>query len=196
MISILKTAGSTAARSGRDSQARLGIWKLIVRHVEAADAASRAFVFVVGTVLTDCAAPPIPTTTLPGLEGTRWQLAVVTSMDDSQPPLRPADPPRYTIEFATDGRLLVQLDCNRGHATWKAEPAPDASAKRRSGSLQFGPLATTRMACPPGSLEPRLAAMLSYVRSFVIEDGQLHLWLMADGGILSWNPVASDRPVR
>jgi hypothetical protein len=45
------------------------------------------------------------------------------------------------------------------------------------------------MACPAGSLEPRLSALFPYVRSFVIENGTLHLSLMADGGIVSWDPV-------
>jgi heat shock protein HslJ len=145
-------------------------------------------VVVAGCVAT--AAQPAPS----GLEGTRWQLAVMTSMDDAQPPLRPADPARYTIEFAADGALLVRLDCNSGRASWQATPAPGSGPERRSGSLTFGPLATTRAACAPGSLEPQLAKQLPYVRSFVIEKRQLHLALMADGGILSWNPAGSGPP--
>lgn len=110
-------------------------------------------------------------------------------MDDAQPPLRPNEPTRYALEFAVDGRLLLRLDCNSGRTAWQAVPAPDSDLARRSGSLSFGPIASTRMACPPGSLEPRLTAMLPFVRSFVIERGQLHLALQADGGILSWNPA-------
>lgn len=117
-------------------------------------------------------------------------------MDDAQPPLRPTDPTRYALDFAVDGRLLLRLDCNSGRTTWQAEAAPDAGAIRRSGSLRFGPIATTRMACPSGSLEPRLTALLPYVRSFVIDRGQLHLALMADGGILSWNPALSSSAPR
>lgn len=138
--------------------------------------------------LAGCAAAPSGQA-VSGLEGTRWELAVFTSMDDAQPPLRPADPARYTLEFAAEGRVLLRLDCNSGHSSWQATPAPGSVAQRRSGSLGFGPIASTRAACPPGSLEPRLAAMLPFVRSFVIEQGQLHLALLADGGILSWNPI-------
>lgn len=112
-------------------------------------------------------------------------------MDDSQAPLRPTDPARYTLDFAADGRLLLRLDCNIGRTTWRAAPAPGSGPERRSGSLGFGPIATTRVACPPGSIEPRLVAMLPYVRSFVIERGQLHLALQADGGILSWKPAST-----
>lgn len=143
--------------------------------------------------LASCAAPPA---SLPGLEGTRWELAVVTSMDDAQPPLKPAAAARYTIEFAAEGRLQLQLDCNLGRGTWQASPAPDATPARRSGSLVLGPIASTRAACPPGSLEPRLLALLPFVRSYVIERGQLHLALQADGGILSWNPAAAPAAAR
>lgn len=149
-------------------------------------------------ILAGCATPPPAPAAhrSTGLEGTRWEFAVFSSMDDAQPPLRPADPTRYALDFAVDGRLMLRLDCNSGRTTWQAVPAPDSGLARRSGSLSFGPIATTRMACPPGSLEPRLTAVLPYVRSFVIEHGQLHLALQADGGILSWNhapPTATPR---
>ena len=136
-----------------------------------------------------CAAQPAVPAAATGLKGTRWQLAVITSMDDAQPPLRSAVPGRYTIEFGVDGSLRVQLDCNRGRAAWSAEAAPGATAARRSGSVVFGPLAMTRAQCPAGSLEPRLSALFPYVRSFVIENGALHLSLMADGGIITWDPI-------
>jgi heat shock protein HslJ len=196
VFSLFKSAGNSSSARIRHALTRRGRSTLSARPFPLTQAALRASVLMVGTLLAGCAAAPLPATAPLGLEGTRWQLAVVNSMDDAQPPLRPADPARYTIEFTVDRRLLVQLDCNRGHATWTAEAAPDASAQRRSGSLMFGPLATTRMICPPGSLEPRLAAIFPYVRSFVIENGQLHLALLADGGILSWNPVAADRATR
>jgi hypothetical protein len=44
--------------------------------------------------------------------------------------------------------------------------------------------------CPPGSLAPRLMQQLPFVRSYLLRDGRLHLSLMADGGILSWAPLA------
>ena len=43
--------------------------------------------------------------------------------------------------------------------------------------------------CPPGSLAPALGRALPFVRSYLLEGGQLHLSLMADGGILTWAPA-------
>ncbi|MBN8488060.1 MAG: META domain-containing protein [Burkholderiales bacterium] len=138
------------------------------------------------TGLIGCAsAPP----TLQGLAGTQWQLASIQSMDDSQGTVRPADSARYVLAFGADGRVSVRLDCNRGSATWQAEPAGTAEPGRASGSLQFGPLASTRAQCAADSLAPRLAGSWPYVRGYVLEPGRLHLSLMADGGILSWVPA-------
>lgn len=136
---------------------------------------------LLGCALT--APPPSP------LAGSRWQLVAFQSMDDSQGTVRPAEPSHYTLEFGADGRVVVRLDCNRGAASWQAEPAPGASALRASGSLQLGPLALSRAACAPGSLAPRLAQSWPYVRSYLIESNRLHLSLMADGGILTWAPL-------
>jgi heat shock protein HslJ len=125
----------------------------------------------------------------PQLAGTRWQLVSIQSMDDAQGTVRATEPSRYTLEFGTDGRAAARLDCNRGTATWQAQPSEGGNASRASGSLQFGPWASTRAMCPPGSLAPRLAGSLPHVRSYVIEAGRLHLSLMADGGILTWAPA-------
>ena len=57
------------------------------------------------------------------LAGTRWQLVSIQSMDDAQGTVRPPEPARYTLEFGADGRVAVRLDCNRGSATWQAQPA-------------------------------------------------------------------------
>jgi heat shock protein HslJ len=131
-------------------------------------------------------------TTLPSadpLVGTRWHLAAIQSMDDAQGTVRPTEPSRYTLEFGADGRVAVRLDCNRGVATWKAHPASPAERDRASGQLQLGPLASTRAACAPDSLAPRLAGSWPFVRGYVVESGRLHLSLMADGGILTWLPA-------
>lgn len=58
------------------------------------------------------------------LEGSRWELAVFTSMDESQPPLKPSEAGHYWLEFATDGRLMLGLDCNKGRSNtvWSGIP--------------------------------------------------------------------------
>lgn len=125
----------------------------------------------------------------PPLTGTRWQLVSIQSMDDAQGTVRPAEPARYTLEFGDDGRVAVRLDCNRGSATWQAQPAARSEPHRAAGQLLLGPLASTRAMCPPDSLAPRLASSWPYVRSYLMETGRLHLSLMADGGILTWAPA-------
>ncbi|RVT50929.1 META domain-containing protein [Rubrivivax albus] len=137
-------------------------------------------------VMAGCAAAMGPGTAAPAtLEGTQWQLVALQSMDDAQGTTRPADPGAYTLHFGPEGRAALRVDCNRAMGTWQVTPAADG----RSGALQFGPLAGTRAMCPPESLAPRLMRDLPFVRSYLLRDGQLHLSLMADGGILSWAPA-------
>jgi heat shock protein HslJ len=143
-----------------------------------------AAALLAATVAAACALPTAPAP--PGLAGTTWQLVAMQSMDDAQGTTRPADPAAYTLHFGTDGRAALRVDCNRAMGPWQATPSADG----HSGSLRFGPLAGTRAMCPPGSLAPRLMQQLPFVRSYLLRDGQLHLSLMADGGILSWAPLA------
>lgn len=127
---------------------------------------------------------PAPTAPRSPLAGTQWQLVAFESMSDEQGTARPPDPASYTLAFGPDGRANLRLDCNRGSATWQASAATGDTPGRRSGSLEFGTLASTRAMCPPASLEPRIAKALPFVRSYVLVDGRLHLSLLADGGIL------------
>ncbi len=112
-----------------------------------------------------------------GLAGTAWQLVRIQSMDDTVQV--PDDRSMYTLQFGEDGTVAVRADCNRGTGGWTSEGA----------SLAFGPLATTRAMCPPGSLHDAYIAQLSYVRSYVLRDGMLHLATMADGAILDFEPL-------
>lgn len=123
------------------------------------------------------------------LDGTSWRLLSLESMDDKQGTTTVADPSTFTVEFGTDGQAAFRIDCNRGSATWQAS----ASAKE-SGSLTFGPIATTRMACPQPSLDNRVSTALGYVRGYLLKDGRLHMSLLADGGILHWEPNPSQQP--
>jgi heat shock protein HslJ len=143
------------------------------------------------SMVTACAAKEEQVATVPkqaGLAGTRWQLTSIQSMDDAQGTTTPSDPAHYTLDFGADGRAAIRLDCNRGTATWTAEPA-----QANSGNLSFGPVASTKMLCPSPSLGEQLARQLPYVRTYQISDGRLHMSLMADGGILTWAPVGPAR---
>ena len=114
------------------------------------------------------------------LAGTTWQLVEFEGGDGTV--VTPDDRRKYTVEFGTDGRAFLRIDCNRGGGTWESNAPND---------LRFGPLAITRALCPPGSMHDRIVRDLEYVRSYVIEDGHLFLSLMADGGIYEYEPAAA-----
>jgi para-nitrobenzyl esterase len=118
------------------------------------------------------------TTTGPlNLAGTAWQLVRLQGGDGRT--LVPDDPAKYTIEFLADGAVAMRIDCNRARGSWKS-PAPS--------QLELGPMAVTRVECPPGSLYDRFAKDVGTVRSYVVRNGRLFLALMADGGIYEFEP--------
>lgn len=85
-----------------------------------------------------------------------------------------ANPERYTLELQPGGVALVRADCNRGRGTYEIS----------EGRIKFGPIATTRMACPPGSLDGRYLKDLARVTTFFVEDGRLFLELPVDSGTM------------
>jgi putative lipoprotein len=115
------------------------------------------------------------------LAGSSWQLVKFTGGDDTV--LRPDDKAKYTLAFAADGKVSVQIDCNRGRGTWKSTGR---------NQLEFGPLALTRAMCPPAPLNDRMAKTWQYVRSYVVKDGHLFLSLMADAGIYEFKPLNTE----
>ena len=116
------------------------------------------------------------------LAGTTWRLVSIESMSDEQPGITIDDPAKYTVMFGGDGRAAFQVDCNRGNGSWTAAAASD------SGSVTFGPIALTRMFCPQPSVDTTVVADLGRVRSYLLSDGQLHLSMEADSGIMHWDP--------
>ncbi|HET6268316.1 MAG TPA: META domain-containing protein [Acidobacteriota bacterium] len=102
----------------------------------------------------------------------------IQSMDGTT--VVPDNKSKYTIAFLKDGTVSAKIDCNRGHGTWKSAG---------SGQLEFGPMATTRAMCPPGSLYDRVVKDWANVRSYILKDGHLFLSLMADGGIYEYEPI-------
>src|SRR5690606_17294146 len=112
------------------------------------------------------------------LAGTSWRLVQIEMSDGAT---RPAiDRSIYTIGFGDAGVLHVRFDCNRGRGTWQSTG---------SNHLEFGPLALTRAACPPGSLHDQLVRQWPHVRSYLVRSGRLYLSLMADGGIIEFEPA-------
>lgn len=118
------------------------------------------------------------------LAGTSWRLVDFQSMDDAIGTVRPADSSLYTMRLNSDGSVNMRLNCNRARGTWSAKP----SSSGTSGGFKFGPLAMTRALCSPPSLDEKIAAQASFIRTYLLKDGRLHLSLMADGGIYTWEP--------
>lgn len=114
------------------------------------------------------------------LGGTKWQLVKFQGSDGTT--LTPKDKSKYTIAFDKDGTVSARIDCNRGHGTWKSS-GPN--------QIEFGPLATTRAFCPPGSLYDQITKQWGYIRSYTLKDGHLFLALMADGGIYEYEPTSA-----
>ena len=79
------------------------------------------------------------------LVGEPWRLVQFQGGDGTL--LKPDDPAKYTIQFNADLSISARIDCNRGRATWKSAGA---------NQVELGPLALTRMMCPPGSLHDQI----------------------------------------
>lgn len=114
------------------------------------------------------------------LAGTSWELVELRSPEDSIGTVRVDDPARYTITFNADGSAALRLDCNRGRGSWRSE---------EPGRIEIGAVATTRMMCPPGSLDARLGRELPWVRAYALEGDRLRMELLADGGQQFWRRV-------
>jgi heat shock protein HslJ len=112
-----------------------------------------------------------------------WEwVATVTPVEKTTVP----NPERYTIRLAGDGKVQARFDCNGGGGTYQIS----------EGKLSFGPLLSTRMACPPGSMDGPFMRDLQRVASFFLQDGELYLELPFDSGsmrfrILNGTPGAS-----
>ncbi|BDG03126.1 META domain-containing protein [Anaeromyxobacter oryzae] len=107
----------------------------------------------------------------PTIVGTTWLWGQTIDPERSWVP---ADPARYTLELGGDGTVDVLADCNRGRGRY----AHDGSR------LEIGPLATTRMACPPGSLDDRYLKQVAGIRSVAVVAGLLRADLLADSGTM------------
>ena len=89
-----------------------------------------------------------------------------------------AAPERYTVWLGADGRAQMRFDCNRGGGGYEISP----------GRLSFGPLMSTRMACPPDSQDNIFMRDLQRVASFFLQDDRLYLELPYDSGTMKFRP--------
>jgi len=84
------------------------------------------------------------------------------------------EPERYTILLKDAGKVEARFDCNRGGGSYEIGP----------GKLTFGPLLSTRMACPEDALDGPFMRDLGRVSSFFVEEGELYLELPLDSGTM------------
>ena len=144
--------------------------------------AARPLGLMAALLLAACA--PLPTTptiaTTVELPGTSWRLLEFRPAGGATKVL-PTAPDQYVLNFGADGRLTAKVDCNRGNGGFSVVPA-QAGAKR----IKIGPVATTRMMCPPSALSPYLPRGLEGEHGYRIEGGQLHLDAVDNAGVYVW----------
>jgi uncharacterized lipoprotein YbaY len=104
--------------------------------------------------------------------GVEWQWQG-TQMNDGTA-IVPQGPDRYTLLLQADGRAAVRADCNRGNGPYTIT----------GNQIDLGPLALTRAACPPGSLDTRFVQQLDDAVIYFLRDGELYLDLPADSGTM------------
>jgi heat shock protein HslJ len=112
-----------------------------------------------------------------GLSPVVWRLIAIAPTDGVA--VVPDDPAKYTVQFRPDGRVAVKADCNSGQGRYAVQDS----------GLTIGPIATTRVACPEGSLFDDYVGSLGRVASFAYDGAALVLTLGAGGGSLRLAPV-------
>jgi uncharacterized lipoprotein YbaY len=115
-----------------------------------------------------------------GLTNTLWQWQGTYASDW----LLTDDPTRYTVTFGDDGTLAVQADCNRGTGSYTVD----------GSSISIGLLATTLALCPPGSLDSQFLQHLQAANLYLLQDGELYLYLPAGAGTMAFAAAPSTVP--
>ena len=84
----------------------------------------------------------------------------------------PDAPERYSLDFQPGGRVSVRADCNRGGGSYRLDDS----------ALSFGPIALTKMMCPPGSRDAEFLQQLAAVASQSSTGTELVLTLQGNAG--------------
>jgi heat shock protein HslJ len=101
-----------------------------------------------------------------------WQ-SLVTPVET----VKPDRPERYTLRFERTGRVSVRADCNRGGGSYTVT---------RDRRISLGPIALSRVACPPGSLGDRFARDVGRVSSYFVKGSTFFLEMPVDSGTLQF----------
>jgi heat shock protein HslJ len=117
--------------------------------------------------------PPAPAPGVdPNLLGKVWQWTGTQQPDNEQ--FVVPSPSQYTAEFLNNNAVRIQADCNTGSGNYTADGS--------NISIQIG--ATTRAACPEGSLSDEFVISLNNAALYRIEGSELYIDLVADGGTM------------
>jgi len=128
-----------------------------------------------GPVLRGNVNAPPPAIAAPGdslLTNTAWAWQS-TKMSDGKR-IVPDAPERYTLTFLPGGRVNVHADCNRGTASYRLD----------DDALTIGPVATTKMLCPPGSEDAEFLKELAQVSGQEFTGYELLLTLHGNAGVM------------
>ena len=132
----------------------------------------------------DVGSGPVDSTGQPSaapLAGVTWRWAAFR--DAKQDYAVPATTD-YTLVFNDDGTVQVVADCNTARGTYTVNS---------DGTLTLAVLATTRVACPAGSLSASFIEYLNQAGPYEVDEaGALIIGLMADGGTMTF--VAEPSP--
>ena len=109
--------------------------------------------------------------------GLLWQWVGTSAPDDD---ISVAEPERYLLLLNAEGRAEIEFDCNSGGGDYSID----------EGSLAFGPLISTRMACPDDTQDFVYMSQLQRATTFYVEGGELHVELAMGGGTMRFAPVA------
>ncbi len=119
--------------------------------------------------------PPDPGPTS-ALLGTVWQWAgTVTPVER----IDATDPTRYTLLLQADGKAVIQLDCNRGGASYEIT----------GHRISFGPIVSTRMACAEDSQDGVFMKQLEETTSYFTQEQELFLEMPYDSGTMRFSPA-------
>ena len=84
------------------------------------------------------------------------------------------NPDTYTLTFLPDSTVRLLIDCNRGSGPYRID----------GHDIHIGPIATTRMMCPPGSMDAAFAANIDSVQNWSHNADTLQLEMKTGGSML------------
>ncbi len=108
----------------------------------------------------------------------QWEQTVYQGKEDSV-----AKPALYTLQFNEDMTVYAKIDCNNGSGSYEASEPVYSSEAGYYGSIRFGPMATTLMACGNESRADDMLDFINAVQNYRLEnDGNTLVLIWPAGG--------------